>query len=301
MMRRFVQTPRGAIHCVTVGAGSPVLLLHQTPRSADEYRDVIPLLARQHRVVAMDTIGYGDSYKPAGASGIADYAAGALALLDALAIRRTAVVGHHTGAVIGIELAAAHPERVARLVLSASPFIDAEDRARRAERPPIDQVEIAEDGAHLVELWRRRRAFYPADRPDLLHRYVLDALRAGPKAEEGHRACHAYRMEETIGRIRCPTLVVCGTEDPFSYPRMALVARAIPGARTRAIPGGTVAMVDQMPEAFAAAILPFLRGERRRGRSSLNADQERLARGTGSGQRRRATIRQARKGRPEGR
>jgi pimeloyl-ACP methyl ester carboxylesterase len=258
-VRRFVDTPRGPIHCVTAGAGSPVLLLHQTPRSADEYRDVIPLLARERRVVAMDTIGYGDSYKPAGASGIPDYAAGALDLLDALGITRTAVVGHHTGAVIGIELAASCADRVERLVLSASPFIDAEDRERRAGRPAIDQFEIAPDGSHLLDLWRGRRAFYPENRPDLLHRYVLDALRAGEKAEEGHRACHAYRMEERIGRIRCPTLVVCGTLDPFSYPRMALVAGAIPGARTQVVPGGTVAMVDQMPEAFAAAILPFLR------------------------------------------
>jgi pimeloyl-ACP methyl ester carboxylesterase len=301
MIRRFVDTPRGPIHCVTAGAGSPVLLLHQTPRSADEYRDVIPLLACEHQVVAMDTIGYGDSYKPAGTCGIADYAAGALDLLDALAITRTAVVGHHTGAVIGIELAASRPDRVERLVLSASPFIDAEDRERRAGRAAIDQFEIAEEGTHLLDLWQRRRAFYPPDRPDLLHRYVLDALKAGGKAEEGHQACHAYRMEETIGRIRCPTLVVCGTEDPFSYPRMALVARAIPGARTGAIAGGTVAMVDQMPETFAAAILPFLREGLEGRRSGAATDQERLARGTGSGGRRRATIRQARKGRPEGR
>jgi len=259
MPRRFVDTPRGPIHCITAGAGPPVLLLHQTPRSADEYRDVIPLLAREHHVVAMDTIGYGDSYKPTRACGIADYAAGALDLLDGLAIGRTAVVGHHTGAVIGIELAASRPERVERLVLSASPFIDAEDRERRTGRAAIDNFEVAEDGAHLLDLWRRRSAFYPKGRPDLLHRFVLDALRAGEKAEEGHQACNVYRMEETIGRIRCPTLVLCGTEDPFSYPRMALVARAIPGARTQVVPGGTVAMVDQMPEAFAAAILSFLR------------------------------------------
>ena len=38
-----------------------MLLLHQTPRSWDEYRDVIPILARRRRVIAMDTIGFGDS------------------------------------------------------------------------------------------------------------------------------------------------------------------------------------------------------------------------------------------------
>jgi pimeloyl-ACP methyl ester carboxylesterase len=62
------------------------------------------------------------------------------------------------------------------------------------------------------------------------------------------------------GQIHYRAFLVCGTEDPFSYPRLAPLGRAIPGSRTVAIPGGTVAMVDQMPEAFAAAIRGFLRG-----------------------------------------
>jgi len=260
MTRGFVDTPDGQIHYRTAGSGRPVLLLHQTPRSSDEYRDVLPILGREFRAVAMDTIGYGDSHKPRGTCTIEDYADGARRFLDGLGIARTMVVGHHTGAVVALELAAAHPDRVERLVLSASPFVDAEDRERRKTRPPIDEVRLKPDGSHLAELWQRRLSFYPKDRPDLLTRFVIDALRAGEKVEEGHRAVGAYRMEDRIGRIRCPTLVVCGTEDPFSYPRMELVARRIPGSRAVPIPGGTVAMVDQMPEAFAAAILEFLRG-----------------------------------------
>lgn len=259
--RAFADTPEGQIHYRTAGDGPPVLLLHQTPRSSDEYHDVIPLLARGLRVLAMDTIGYGDSYKPRGLSAIEDYGRGAIGFLDALGVPRAAVVGHHTGAVIGVELAAAYPERVERLVLSASPYVDAEDRERRQSRPPIDGVELHEHGHHLAELWGRRKGFYPAGRHDLLTRFVIDALRAGEKAEEGHRAVNAYRMEDKVGRIRCPTLLVCGTEDPFSYPRLAVLAEKIPGSRAVPISGGTVAMVDQMPHEFADAILPFLRGD----------------------------------------
>lgn len=260
MRRAFVDTPEGQIHYCGAGEGKPVLLLHQTPRSWDEYRDVIPILAREFRVVAMDTIGYGDSYKPARTCAIEDYARGAIALLDGLSIPRAAVVGHHTGAVIAIELAASYPERVERLVLSASPYVDAADRERRKGRPPIDHVEMKADGSHLVELWGRRMGFYPEGRPDLLARFLLDALKAGEKAEEGHEACNAYRMEDKLDRIRCPTLVICGTEDPFSFPRLEQVARAISGSRAVPIPGGTVAVVDQMPGTFAAAIQGFLRG-----------------------------------------
>ncbi|MBI3454423.1 MAG: alpha/beta fold hydrolase [Candidatus Rokubacteria bacterium] len=257
--RAFVDTADGQIHYRTAGHGQPLLLLHQTPRSSDEYRDVVPILAREFRVIAMDTIGYGDSYKPEKACSIEDYAKGAVDLLDGLGVRRTAVVGHHTGAVIGIELAASYSSRVERLVLSASPYVDGAERERRKSRPPIDEVEVREDGGHLTELWRRRMSFYPKGRPDLLTRFVIDALRAGDKVEEGHRSCSAYRMEEKLGRIRCPTLLVCGTEDPFSSPWMQTLAAHIEGSRAAALPGGTVAMVDQMPLEFARAIYDFLR------------------------------------------
>ena len=259
MRRAFADTPEGQIHYRTAGEGRAVLLLHQTPRSSDEYRDVIPILSRDFRVIAMDTIGYGDSYKPPRTCSIEDYARGAVSLLDALGVPSACVVGHHTGAVIGIELAASYPERVLRLVLSASPYIDAAERERRRGRPLVDHVEAKADGGHLVELWVGRMGFYPPGRPDLLERFLTDALKAGEKLEEGHRACSAYRMEEKLGRVRCPTLVLCGAEDPFSYPRTELVAQHIPGSRTYLIPGGTVAVVDQMPAEFAAAIQGFLR------------------------------------------
>jgi len=263
--RAFLDTPEGHIHYQTAGSGPAVLLLHQTPRSSDEYRDVMPILARDFRVVAMDTVGYGDSYKPASPSRIEDYARGALALLDGLGLGSVALVGHHTGAVIAIELAASHPERVDRLVLSASPFIDAAERARRQGRALVDHVTEQDDGSHLVDLWRGRQAFYPAGRTDLLTRFLTDALKAGAKIREGHEACSAYRMEDALGRIRCPTLLVCGTEDPFSFPKMEMVARHIGGSVTRPIPGGSVAVPDEMPEAFAAAIQDFLRGAARAG------------------------------------
>ena len=262
MKRAFHDTPDGQVHYATAGAGPPVLLLHQTPRSWDEYREVIPILARERRVIAMDTIGYGESYKPPGRSDIEDYARAAIALLDGLGVSRTAVVGHHTGAVIAMELAASHPDRVERLVLSSCPYVDSADRDRRQRSGGhrVDHVEAKPDGTHLAELWQIRQSFYPKDRADLLTRFLADALRAGEKIREGHGACSRYRMEEKIGRIRCPTLVTWGTADPFAAPQGEVVARHIPGSRVSPIEGGSVAVVDEMPEAFANLVLEFLRG-----------------------------------------
>src|SRR5262249_48957631 len=64
--RSFVTVPAGTIHVAQAGTGSPVLLLHQTPRSWDEYRDVVPFLGERFHAIAMDTIGFGDSSKPRG-------------------------------------------------------------------------------------------------------------------------------------------------------------------------------------------------------------------------------------------
>lgn len=258
MRRAFAGTPDGQLHYRTAGEGPAVLLLHQTPRSSDEYRDVIPRLAERFRVIAPDTPGYGDSYRPARPCAIEDYAAAMRALLDALGLARARVVGHHTGAVIGLELAAGHPERVERLVLSASPFVDAADRARRRARPPLDRVEPRPDGSHLTALWQRRQPFYPPGRPDLLTRFVLDALRAGEGVDAGHAAVGAYRMEERVARVRCPVLLVCGTDDPFAWPRQPALLAALPGSRLVPVPGGTVALPDQLPDAFVAAVRDFL-------------------------------------------
>src|ERR1700760_2252464 len=97
--RRFVQTPRARIHVAIAGSGTPLLLLHQTPRSWDEFRDVLPLLGRHYRAIAMDTVGFGDSDAlPEGEDSIESWAASAFDLLDALGIGETAVAGHHTGA-----------------------------------------------------------------------------------------------------------------------------------------------------------------------------------------------------------
>ena len=129
--RFFVPTPSGRTHVAAAGAGAPVLLLHQTPRSWDEYRDVLPVLGRHYRAIAVDTLGFGDSDPlPDGQASIESWAKAAHQLLAALAIDRAAVVGHHTGAAIAVEMAVAYPETVAALILSASPYVDA---ARRAE------------------------------------------------------------------------------------------------------------------------------------------------------------------------
>jgi pimeloyl-ACP methyl ester carboxylesterase len=180
--RSFIVTPSGRIHIASTGSGAPVLLLHQTPRSWDEFRDVLPLLGRHYRVIAMDTVGYGDSDPlPDGKASIENWATAAHQLLVALGVGRAVVVGHHTGAAIAVEIAAAYPKHVAALVLSASPYVD---KARRKEAREtghgIDHAVPRADGGHLAELWSKRQPFYPPDRIDwnVLSSMLLRRVRA---------------------------------------------------------------------------------------------------------------------------
>ncbi|HKX44508.1 MAG TPA: alpha/beta fold hydrolase [Burkholderiaceae bacterium] len=259
--RAFVDLPHGQVHYAECGAADApaILLLHQTPRSWAEYRGVLPRLSERHRAIAMDTAGFGDSDPLPEPPSIEAWARVAVGLLDALGIARAHVVGHHTGGVIAVELAARHPGRVAALVLSATPYTDAAFRRARAERPPIDAVELSDDGAHLAALWRQRQAFYPAQRPDLLQAFVLDALKVrGDDVEGGHRAVAAYRMEERMAQVRQPALVIHAPDDPFASPHTAAWRAHLPQARVVEIAGGMVPLPDQLPAAFADAILDFL-------------------------------------------
>jgi pimeloyl-ACP methyl ester carboxylesterase len=256
--RHFVATRAGVLHYAESGEGPAVLFLHQTPRSWDEFREVLPLVGRRRRAIAMDTLGFGDSDRPEGPDTIERYAQGVLALLDAIGLKRASLVGHHTGGVIAVEVAATAPERVERLVLSSTPLVDAEFRRRHQGAPSIDGVARSPDGSHVLQLWRQRQPHYPDGRPDLLERFLVDALRAGERTEEGHAAVARYRMEERLPLLRCPVLLIGATEDPFAHPHLAQLAARIPGSRTTEIRGGRIPLPDQCPEAFAAAVLGFL-------------------------------------------
>ena len=259
--RRFVAVPAGTVHCAVAGGGRAVLLLHQTPRSWDEYRDVLPLLGRRRLAIAMDTVGFGDSTAlPPGEDSIERWAAVAADVLDAMGLERAAVVGHHTGAYIAAELAASRPERVEAVVLSSLNLSTPDQRLAAATgRAVVDDVDARSDGGHVLELWRGRAAFYPPS-TDLLERYLVDCLRARERAAEGHRVVARYAVEERLPLVRCPALLVAASDDPHAYPCLPALRAALPEAKVAEIEGGTVALPDGRPEEFAAAVEAFLDG-----------------------------------------
>lgn len=247
---RYVPGPYGQVHLREAGEGPVVVLLHQVPRSADEFRDVLPLLAAAGRhALAVDLPGYGASAP--GPDSVEAYADG---VAPALPDGPLVLAGHHTGGVVAVELAARLGERVAGLVLSSTPYVDAEHRARPAHG--VDDVTADDDGGHLTALWQGRQAFYPPGRGDLLERFVRDALTAGPeRSHAGHAAVRAYRMEERLPHVVAPVVLVAALADPFAAPHLPRWRALLPRARVVEVPGGGVPLPDQLPDAFAAAVL----------------------------------------------
>ena len=104
----------------TAGEGPVIALIHGITGTSDTWREVIPLLAEDHTVIAPDLLGHGESAKPRGDYSLGAFAAGVRDLLIALGHDRATVVGHSLGGGVAMQFAYQFPERCERLVLVSS-------------------------------------------------------------------------------------------------------------------------------------------------------------------------------------
>ena len=156
------------LHAVIGGDGPPLLLVHGWPETWYAWRLVMPALARDFEVIAVDQRGIGLSDKPEGGYDTGTLANDLVALMDALGHERFAVVGHDTGFAISYALAADHPDRVERVALAeipgppgaapSPPVFVPEPRQRQALAHPVQPAREAErtarpgTGGHLLRL-----------------------------------------------------------------------------------------------------------------------------------------------------
>jgi pimeloyl-ACP methyl ester carboxylesterase len=105
------------LHAVVRGEGPPLLLVHGWPESWYAWRLVIPALAQDFRIVAVDQRGMGLSDKPQDGYDAATLANDLIGVMDALGHDPFAAAGHDTGMVIAYALAADHRDRIDRLVV----------------------------------------------------------------------------------------------------------------------------------------------------------------------------------------
>ena len=110
------------LHYVTGGRGPAVLLLHGWPQTWWEWRWIMPSLAEQFTVVALDLRGFGDSEKPMGGYDAANLCADVGALLDHLGLDRVHLVGHDLGGLVAYAFTRLYSKRVEKLAIADAPL-----------------------------------------------------------------------------------------------------------------------------------------------------------------------------------
>lgn len=257
--RCYVDGPDGQVHCRLFGTGKPIVLIHQAPWGSIQYRAAMPVLAAAgYQVIVPDMPGHGMSDPPRGGGGpsIEGYAAATAAAIDALALEKVAIAGHHGGALVAARVAATRPDAVGALVTDNMPYYTREQRAERAAGLHA-ALAIKPDGSHFTDRWATVRGIAdPAWSDETVHVGIVAYFANGPWQEDGHRAAPAYDLEADLDRIACPTLVIASRTDRLFAMGRKLAERR-PGWAYAELPGGPGMVFERAPE-WAAPILAFL-------------------------------------------
>ncbi len=209
-------------HLVKRGAGPPVVLIHGFNLDLNTWMANVDSLARHCTVYAVDLWGSGYSTREPLDWGFELFAEQIGLLLDHLELERTSLVGHSMGGGTAIAFAAAHPDRVDRLVLVGSVGTPRSStvRERLFRLPWLPELLLglptdAIRRRNLLDLWIHD--------PELLTREVFEALTRHQKIEGSTRAALEIlrrdffgsvddRIEE-LSRLERPPLLVWGRHD----------------------------------------------------------------------------------------
>ena len=275
---RYIDTGGMRLHAVIGGDGPPLLLIHGWPGSWYYWRLVMPALARDFEVIAVDQRGIGLSDKPEEGYDTATLANDVVGLMGVLGHEQFAVVGVDTGMLIGYAVAADHPDRVVRLAVGEAPLpgitpptplILPDQVVDRLWHIPFNQLK--ETNEKLVE--GREDIFFGAEfsasagtnkLPGYAVRYYIDGLASSREALHGcfqlYRAFGAtttQNVERKTRRLRMPVLAMGGAESngTMAADTMKLTADDV---QTLVIPGIGHWLAEQAPDAMVAALSDFL-------------------------------------------
>ncbi|WP_308738190.1 alpha/beta fold hydrolase [Knoellia flava] len=214
------------------GSGPAVVLLHAGVADRRMWAPVVASLATDHRVVAPDLRGFGDTPLPGEAYADAD---DVVRLLDVLGIERASVVGASFGGRVALELATRHPGRVVSLVLlcAAHRGLEVTDPVLLAfgerEDALLETGDVEGATTLNVETWAGPDM--TAEVRDDLAAMQRRAFEVQLAADELDPPPQPERVEVDPADVAAPTLVVSGAHDVQHFRDLAvLLARDIPGA-----------------------------------------------------------------------
>jgi len=241
----FVANDGAQIWHASFGAGSPVILLHGGLGHAGNWQhQVQPLVDAGHQVVVVDSRGHGRSSRDGRPYNYGLMATDVFAVMDAVGLKRAAIVGWSDGAVIGLLMADQAPERVSGLLFFAC-NVDDSGTWPFEMTPVIDRC----FGRHVKDYGRL------SGTPDGFSQFA-DAVGLMQRTQPNLTA-------DDLRGIRVPVTVVQAEHDEFIRPEHATyLAKTIPGAQLVTLPGVSHFAPLQRPEVFNGAVLGFLGGLR---------------------------------------
>jgi len=271
----YVEAGGLRIHYVDEGPrnAAPVLLLHGEPSWSYLYRKMIPLItAAGRRAIAPDLVGFGRSDKPVRRE---DYTyqrhvEWMRGVLEQLELRNVTLVGQDWGGLIGLRLAAEHPERFARIV-AANTFLPTGDRPagpaflawrKYSQETPDFQVGGIVKGGCVTDLAPEIVAAYDAPFPD--DRYKAGARQFPllvPVTPEDPAAAANRKAWEVLRRWTKPFLTAFSDSDPITGGADRILQQAVPGAEGQphtTIAGAGHFLQEDKGEALARVVIDFI-------------------------------------------
>lgn len=253
----YTDTPEGQIHYRTIGEGRPLIFLHQNPSSSRMWEAVMPgFAALGFRSIAIDTPGYGESDRPDGKPTIEYYAKRMIEFMDLMGIQSAVVVGHHTGALIGGEMAVAYPGRVTHYIPVGYPMLSDEMSERLRATPRLD---FTLDGKFMMDVWgTQERLGGKWFTPEIGVRDSIAKLQAGPNWGWAYHAVGAYDTRRLTDRLKTvKTLMITGEGDPML--RFQNAAHEIATeAKAVVVMDGGVNVPDDNPDVFVREVSQFI-------------------------------------------
>lgn len=219
---KFADIKGVKIHYQEKGAGEPLVLIHGYTSSTYAWKDLFEPLSEKYRVISIDLKGFGFSEKPDG-----DYSRRAqgeivFGLLEHLKIEKAWLAGNSMGGETALNVALNHPEKVKGLILIDSAGVNIPGRESLApwylQTPVVGQALIALSltSDKLVREGLKKSTFDDAKISDEKVAYFHQFLktRNGQKAAREARIQFAlYPVENELGKINVPTLLIWGAED----------------------------------------------------------------------------------------
>jgi len=267
---RVLDLPGGDLHVTDHGPrdAPTILLVHCYTCSLAYWRRIEPLLRRDHRVIAVDLLGHGDSEKPHDGYSMEHQADTIAQALDALDAQPVLAVGQSLGGPVSTALAQRHPDRVRGLVImdsaSRREFVDLPLAARMATAPVIGPAleRVVPDGTIRKELGK---AF--ADGFDVPDEFVEDVkgmtyTAFADSQDAGVDFVDERPLDERIASTGLPVTVIFGAEDGIVDPESADDYRDIPGAKVVVLPGVGHTPQLEAPARSAALIRERVRSAR---------------------------------------